>query len=185
MNLGQSMLVIAAMALLGFLALSANSSVMDSTQTSDNSEFGVTAVSLATSIIQEAMSKMFDEVTVDSGAVTDPSQLTPSPFWMHRDPGEHYRGGVNDFDDISDFDSMLFVYTSPLDPAPEPGADTTIIVPGIRDRYFVRTRVQYVDPNNLDQVVAGPTWHKRIVVTVTSSSPRRDTIAIPAVMSYW
>ncbi len=182
MNLGQSMLVIAAMALLGFLALSANSSVMDSTDISNNSEFGVTAVSLATSVIQEAMSKMFDANVVASGAIADSLGLTPPG--TGKQPGERYRGGANDFDDFSDFNGLFVVYTSPLDPATEPGADTTIVVPGIRARYYVRARVDYIDPDNLDHVMTHQTWHKRLVVSVTSPTSK-DSIAIPAIMSYW
>ena len=183
MNLGQSMMVIAAMALLGFLALSANSSVMDSTEVSNNSEFGVTAVSLATSVIQEAMSKMFDQNVVTTGAITDSTALTP-PALLGRDAGEHYRGGANDFNDFDDFNNLFIVYTSPLDPTPDASADTTVIVPGIRARFWVRCSVQYVNPNNLGQTMSTQTWHKQMVVSVTSPTSK-DSIAMPSIMSYW
>ncbi len=183
MNLGQSMMVIVAMALLGFLALSANSSVMESNEISDTSEFGVTAVSLATSIIQEAMSKDYDQTVTLTGNVADSSAFTPAAL-LGRESGERYRDPVSDFNDFDDYNHLFLVFTSPLDPAPEPGADSTVIIPGIRARYLVRASVEYVAGDNLDVPIASPNWHKRLIVTVTRPLSK-DTVRVPSVMSYW
>jgi len=182
-NLGQSMMVIVAMSLLGFLALSANSSVMESSEISDDSEFGVTSVSLATSLIQEAMAKDFDRVVTANGNISDSSAFTP-PGSLGRDGSERYRNPVNDFNDFDDFNNLFLVYTSPLDPMPEPLADSTIIVPGIRARYYVHAKIEYVRGEDLNAGWPSPTWNKRIVVSVTRPLAK-DTIRIPAVMSYW
>jgi len=183
MNLGQATMVIVAMALLGFLALSANSSVMESTDISDSSEFGVTSVSLATSLIQEAMAKDFDQTVSTSGNVSDSTTFTPAAS-LGRDGVEKYRDPVHDFNDFDDFNNLFLVFTSPLDPSPEAGADSTLIVPGIRARYIVHTKVEYVLGDNLNAAWASPTWNKRIIVSVTRPVSK-DTIRVPAVMSYW
>ena len=183
MTLGQSMMVIVAMALLGFLALSANSSVMESTDISDTSDFGVTAVSLATSIIQEAMAKDFDETVSTTGNVSDSSAFTPVGS-LGPEPGERYRDAAHDFNDFDDFNNLFLCYTSPLDPTPEPGADSTVIVSGIRARYLIHVRVDYVSSDSLMRVSPWPTWNKRMIVSVTRPVSK-DTVKIPAVMSYW
>ncbi len=183
MTLGQSMMVIVAMALLGFLALSANSSVMESTDISDASDFGVTAVSLATSIIQEAMAKDFDQTVSTVGNVTDSSTFTGVSS-LGRDALERYRDPYHDFNDFDDFNNLFLCYTSPLDPTSEPGADSTIVVPGIRARYLIHVAVKYVSSDSLERVRPWPTWNKLMVVTVTRPASK-DTVRVPSVMSYW
>jgi hypothetical protein len=187
MNLGQTMLVVAAISILGILVLNANRTVLETNETQNQSEFGITAVSLATSLVEEANGKMFDEVIEDSTtlALTDPSQLTASAS-LGKEAGEAYRSGVTDFDDFDDFDRLFLVYKSPLDSALTPGSSGEITVPGIREKYYVKCRVQYVASGNLDAVVTTRTWHKKITVTVSAASPTmKDTLVYPAVMSYW
>lgn len=187
MTLGQSMLVIGAITLLGILVLNANSSILQSNTTMDTSEFGITAVSLATSVVEEAMGKMFDQKIADSttGQITLPSQLT-LPGSLGPDAGEVYRSGTNDFNDFDDFNRLFLVYKSnlPLDTPSTAGSNWETIVPGIRAKYFVHCRVTYVDPAHLDDTSGTPTFHKKIVVTVTSTGSK-DTLSFPAVMSYW
>ena len=187
MNLGQTMLVIAAISILGILVLNANRTVLETNETQNLSEFGITAVSLATSLTEEAQGKMFDEVIEDSTtmALTNPDQLTASAS-LGKDPGEVYRGGALDFDDFDDFDGLFLVYKSPLDSALTPGSNEEITVPGIREKYYVKCRVQYVAPGNLDLPVTTRQWHKRLTVTVSAASPTmKDTLVYPSVMSYW
>ncbi len=187
MTLGQSMLVIGALTLLGILVLNANSTILQSNTTMDTSEFGITAVSLATSLVEEAMGKMFDQVIADSntGIITDPSQLTPTAG-LGPDAGESYRSGTNDFNDFDDFNNIFLVYKSnnPADTVHTTGSTYETIVPGIRAKYFVRAQVMYVNYLNLDGTSAGQTYHKKIIVTVTSTGSS-DTLRFPAIMSYW
>ena len=185
MNLGQMMLVVAALSILGILVLNANRTVLETNDTQNQSEFGINAVSLATSIVEEAMGKMFDEAIADSntGELSDPLQLT-SAATLGKEGAEAYRAGVDDFNDFDDFHKLFLVYKSPADSLATPGADREVIVPGIRDRYFVRSRVEYVSDATPDIAVAFPTWPKKMTVTVTSSSSR-DTLVYPALMSYW
>ena len=185
MTLGQSMLVIGALTLLGLLVLNANSTILQTNTTMDNSEFGITAVSLATSLVEEAMGKMFDEVIADSntGAITSESQLSTI---LGHDGTEHYRGGAQDFDDFDDFNGVFLVFKSNVaaDTVSTPGSTFESIVPGIRAKYFVRAQVVYVNPLNLDGASASRTYHKKIIVTVTSTGST-DTLRFPAIMSYW
>lgn len=185
MNLGQMMLVIAGLAILGMLVLNANRTVFESNDTQNTSEFGINAVSLATSLVEEANGKMFDEVIADSNTaeLSNPTQLTVSGT-LGPDGGEQYRDPGNDFDDIDDFDGLVLAFKSPVDSAVATGATKDLIVPGIRALYYVRTQVTYVDSSNLDLPVASRTWHKRILVTVTSPA-FRDTLRYPSIMSYW
>jgi len=187
MTLGQSMLVIGAITLLGILVLNANTTILQSTTTMDTSEFGITAVSLATSLVEESMGKMFDEVIADSntGMISLETQLTPVSN-LGPDGGEAYRSGALDFDDFDDFNNIFLVYKSNVagDTVSTPGSTWETIVPGIRAKYFVRANVTYVNYLQLDSVSAARTWHKKILVTVTSTgSP--DTLRFPAIMSYW
>ena len=187
MTLGQSMLVIGALTLLGILVLNANSTILQTNNTMDTSEFGITAVSLATSLVEEAMGKMFDEVVTDStaGAITDSSQLTPIGS-LGPDGGESYRSATKDFDDFDDFNRLFLVYKSNVgnDTASTPGSSWETVVPGIRAKYFVKARVYYVSVGALDDTANHRTFNKKIVVTVTSTGSK-DTLTFPAVMSYW
>lgn len=188
MNLGQSMLVIGAILLLGILTLNANRTVMETNDVTNSSEFGIAAVSLATSLVEEAMGKMFDEVVADT--VPPTMALSILSTSLQKESGERYRGGTNDFDDFDDYNNLFVVYTSPNDMSAVAGADTILVVPGLRARYYVRARVNYVNSTALDDTSSGRTWHKKLRVEVTS--PRilpigqaQDTLVYPAVMSYW
>lgn len=200
MNLGQMMMVIGAIVLLGFLVLNANSTIYQANDIMYSSEFGVTAISLSTSLVEEAMGKMFDKVVADSNAAAllDSTLLTP-PGSLGPDPSENesYRGypagsGKNDFDDFDDFNGLKLCYHSEL-----PGdSDTTpgyiqVTVPGIRAKYYVTCAVTYVNPPDLNHAYTiRQTWHKKLTVTVTSPSStgvtgQPDTLAYPTIMSYW
>ena len=64
MNTGQSMLTIAAMMLLTFLILRFNSIQLTSAEAAYNAKFGIVAISLANSLIEEAKDKVYDEVVL-------------------------------------------------------------------------------------------------------------------------
>ena len=185
MNLGQMMMVVAALSILGILLLNTNTTVLDTNDTQNLSEFGINAISLATSLVEEANGKMFDEVIADSTtpALSSPVALT-SLANLGADGGETYRTAGNDFDDFDDFDGLILVYKSPGDSSLMAGAAKEFVIPGIRAAYIVRARVDYVSGADLDLTSASPTWHKKITVTVTSPAIK-DTLVYPAIMSYW
>ena len=198
MNLGQMMMVIGAIVMLGVLILSTNSTIYQTNDIMYSSEFGVTAISLSTSLVEEAMGKLFDKVVADSNAAAlIDSTLLTLPGSLGPEAGESYRGyptgsGLRDFDDFDDFNNLKICYHSevPADADATPGY-LQVTVPGIRAKYYVTCTVTYVNPPNLDAPYAvRQTWHKKITVTVTSPSAtgitvKPDTVTYPAIMSYW
>ncbi len=198
MNLGQMMMVIGAILMLGVLILNANSTIYQTNDIMYTSEFGVTAISLSTSITEEAMGKMFDKVVTDSNSAVllDSTLLTlPGSLGPDLAENESYRGsvvGTRDFNDFDDFNNLKICYHSevPADVDATPGY-LQVIVPGIRAKYYVSCVVQYVNPPNLDAAYTlRQTWHKKMTVTVTSPSAtgvtgKPDTLVYPAIMSYW
>ena len=161
MNTGQSLITIGAMMLLALTVLRVNSSIMGTDTVLYNTKFGVLAVSLATSVIEEANKKCFDEAdTADAVSkvdeLTDPKNLGPSV-------GEVYPH----FDDFDDFNGYK---------------DTVTNMPSAV--FDVSCQVCYIDPNNPDKDAGKRTWHKKITVTVTSPS-MTDTFRLSSIFSYW
>lgn len=187
MNLGQSMFAIAALSILSYMALTANRNVASANDRMNTGEFGITAISLATSLVEEAMGKMFDAKIEDAttGELTSTSQLTPASSLGHG-AGEQYRNGTSDFNDFDDFNNLFIVYKSNVaaDTAKTTGSDWETIVPNIHAKYYVKSRVQYVSHTNLNATSSVPTWHKKITVTVINPVSK-DTLVFPAVMSFW
>jgi hypothetical protein len=185
MNLGQMMMVVAALSILGILVLNTNTTVLETNDTQNLSEFGINAISLATSLVEEANGKMFDEVIADSTTpeLSNPISLS-SVANLGPDGGESYRTPGNDFDDFDDFDGLVLVYRSPLDSSLTAGATKEFVIPGIRAKFIVHAKVDYVAAGNLNVTSGSPTWHKKITVTV-SSPAIKDTLVYPAIMSYW
>ncbi len=161
MGTGQTMMTLGALMLMSALILRINGSLLFSDSEMYDSKFGVLAVSLATSIIEEANSKTYDEATslvsiVNVNDLTSTENLGPE--W-----GESYP----DFDDFDDFDGFARI-------------DSTI--PSAI--FSMSCDVDYVASNNLDGISNSPTWHKRITVAVTSQS-MEDTIRLQSIFSYW
>ncbi|HXX65248.1 MAG TPA: hypothetical protein VEO56_15720 [Bacteroidota bacterium] len=198
MNLGQMIMVIGAIALLGILILNANTSVYQASDTMYTSEFGVTAISLATSLVDEAMGKDFDSKVAATATFTFDSTLLTAVASLGPEATDHesYRklgATPNDFNDFDDFNGLKLCYHSTLatDSDNTPGF-IQMPVSGMRAKYYVTCSVCYVNPPNLDAAFTShQTWHKKIVITVWSPSAVRpgtttpDTLVYPAIMSYW
>jgi len=187
MNTGQMILVMGALFLLGIIILSANSTFRENERVVTDSEFGIAAVSLATSLIEEAEGKLFDQACVDSG-VSDVTELTPigqfgpSTYERYRPTDTTY----SDFDDISDFDGFTIEYVN--DTTKPQIAQYRGDPRGFRADYFLSTNVAYINAGNgfadLDNFSGARTWHKKLTVTVTSPSAT-DTLRLSTVISYW
>jgi hypothetical protein len=85
---------------------------------------------------------------------------------------------------------LFIVYKSPLDSVSTPGSSHEFVVPGLQNKYHVRSTVQYVSDTDLDKASASKTWHKRIRISVSKppivGAPRStDTLALSAIMSFW
>lgn len=166
MNLGQSLLTIGALTLLSVIVLTVNRNNLNTETILHASKFGILAVSLGTSILEEANGKAFDLATADS-ADSNISHLT-SPASLGPAPGEHYPN-YNDLDDFNGFETTIKNL---------PSAE-----------YNISAKVFYVDPftTGPDKKVNYRTWHKKINVYVTSPSMNneRDTVKLSSIFSYW
>jgi MSHA pilin protein MshD len=166
MGTGQLMLSLAAMFLLSTLILRTNNNFLQTGDIMLTSKFQVLAVSLATSIIEEASNKAFDANTVDASA-TSTSDLT-SYTSLGPMAGEVYP----DFNDFDDFNGFVKVDSS------MPSAI-----------FKIECDVYYVRPSAPDVKLSQNSYHKRIDVTVTSVSMETagvaDSVQLSTIYSYW
>ena len=160
-NVGSSIfLTIGALVMLGLFMLSANGLISDNLQAAETNEYYLTALSLAQSVIDEAKTKSFDQVTV-STVPSSPSVLT-SPLALGTDGGEAIAapdtaiGGtylsISRFNDVDDYNG--YVRRSSTARATE---------------YVVTATVTYADPLAPDSALGAPSFCKRLTVTVTSA----------------
>lgn len=187
MGLGQMMLSVGAMFLLGIIILSANSTLLQTDSVVKSGEFGVASISLATSLVEEVQGKMFDEAGADT-IVANTSELT-EPAKLGPEASEEYRTvdtSKHDFDDVDDFNgfSVEFVSDTTKPMVATYRGDSR----GFRADYFVGARMVYVTAGggvaNLNTASGTSTWHKKLIVTVTSPSSK-DTLVFPTILSYW
>ncbi len=164
MNTGQMLLTIGAIILFSILALQINSNQLTTQETMQNSKFGILAVSVASSFIEEATEKAFDENSIDD-FVTSLSTLT-SRGSFGPDAGEN-PDSTSQFDDFDDYDGY------------------TVTITDMPSAVFkVMCTVDYVNPEASGFFTTSKTWHKQLTVRVTSPS-MRDTIKMSKVFSYW
>lgn len=167
MNTGQMMITLGALALLSLVVLRVNNGFLNTSSVLLDSKLGVLATSVATSMIEEATGKAFDENT-DSTSVTSLSDLT-LPSQLKPESGESYP----DFDDIDDYNGFKKVDNT------MPAAE-----------FHINCTVSYVKDTDLDKAASTRTWHKKITVHVSSPSMLGqdevpDTLTMSAVYSYW
>lgn len=159
MNTGQMLLTLGALILLSSLVLRFNRAILTSDEIMYNSKFNVLASSLATSLIEEAKGKAFDEKTV-SAAVSNVNQLTTL---LQAESGEVYP----DFDDFDDFNNFVRI-------------DSTL--PSAI--FYVTSKINYVSMLNPDVISLTPTWRKSITVTVISPS-MKEPVRMSSIYTYW
>lgn len=161
MGTGQMFLTLGGMFLLSLLIVRTNNTFLTTGDVMYNTKFGVLAISLGTSMIEEASSKAFD-ATTDTMNVTSLNTLT-APSGLGPASGETH----DMFNDFDDYNNYIKIDTS------MPAAT-----------FKVSCKVGYVEPTAPNNFVNYRTWHKKIVVTVTSPS-MDDTIRVAQVYSYW
>lgn len=171
MSSGHTMLAVGAMLLLSITILGINGKFLNTSSVLYNTKFGVLAVSLGTSIIEEANGKAFDLAGSDD-AISDLSLLT-SPSGLGPASGEYYPN-FNDFDDYNGLHKVDSVKIN----------SKTFAV------FTIDCSVKYVSENDPSVVSGVRTWHKRIDVSVTSESMKnannnQDTVKLSSVYSYW
>ena len=172
MNTGQTMLTIFAMVLLSSVILTVNRGFITTNTTMNSNRVDILAVSLGNSIMEDATGLAFDEKTVGA-AISSTSSLTASTS-LGLDAGES-SSNPNSFDDFDDYN--CYKTTPKVD---------TIGVPGTTNKFTFNTycRVDYVSPNNPDQISTSQTYHKRLQLRIFSPG-MADTIKMSTVYSYW
>ena len=155
------MLTIAAMFLLSMLILRFNTTLLGTSAVMLDTKFGVLGVSLATSIIEDANDKAFDEFT-DTLSIDNLNDLTSATL-LGPEAGETYEL-FNDFDDFNGY--------SKVDNSMPSAA------------FNINCQVVYVNPVNLNVPSSSRTWNKKITVTIDSPS-MSDTIRMSSIYSYW
>ena len=147
--------------LLAVMILRVNNTILTTKSVLLETKFGVLATSLATSVLEEATGKAFDQNTYDNSLSNVNGLTAPNALG----PGKNETYAT--FNDVDDFDGYTKV-------------DSTL--PSAI--FYLSTKVRYVNPTNPDVAVNYKTWHKRISVTVTTPSSQ-DTFKLSTVVSYF
>ncbi|MBK7104577.1 MAG: hypothetical protein IPH62_04775 [Ignavibacteriae bacterium] len=167
MNTGQTLITIAAMALLSSTILNVNKNSLSTSLSMSETKYKILAVSLANTIIEEATSKSFDEKTTENNLVINTNELSST---LKADTGENLRKLFDDFDDYNNYHETT-------------DADSTYDYATMN----IFCNVKYVDPfASLDSVNYN-TWHKRITVTVSSPffNEGTETITLSKIISHY
>ncbi|MFZ1289831.1 MAG: hypothetical protein WAR79_07060 [Melioribacteraceae bacterium] len=167
MNTGQTLITIAAMAMLSSTILNVSRNSLTTSLSMSETKYKILAVSLANTIIEEASSKSFDEKTTENNIVTNSSDLSTI---LKSDAGETLRKLFDDFDDFNNYQETT-------------DADSTYDYATMN----ISCSVKYVDPfTSLDSVNYN-TWHKRITVTVNSPyfNEGKENITLSKIISHY
>ncbi len=170
MGLGQTMMTVLAVGMLGTVMLTVNTNTQDNNNAVQMSQYRIMAASLATSTIQRATGLAFDQNSVNSN-ITSTSGLTAAgALGVETGETDTLENTFNDFDDYNKFhklvkgDSVFFR-----------SAD-----------FYVSSKVDYVQiTGNAIVTSSSPTYTKRIVVYVSSPYMGTDTITASTLYSYW
>ncbi len=157
-------LALGAMILLAMIIFRVNQNSLATEDVFYDASFGILGTSITTSIIEEASRKSFDEKS-DTVALDKTTQLTTAGS-LGKDGSEDPKDYTtfNDFDDFNGYTKVDSSMPSAI--------------------FDIACEVFYVSDANPDVKVTTPTWHKKIIVTV-SSKFMRDTIRQSSVYSYW
>jgi hypothetical protein len=163
MNTGQMIMALGAMLLLSVIMLRVNTANLTNETIRDDAQYGVLATSIATSIIEEAQSKAFDEKT-DTMNVTTLTQLSSV---LGPETGET-ESTFDDFDDYNNFTKRDSTMPSAI--------------------FDISCQVVYVDPGNIEGSTSNRTWNKKLIVTITrpiSADSSVLALRTASIFSYW
>lgn len=163
MNTGQMIMTLGAMLLLAVIMLRVNTTNLTNETVRDEAQFGVLANSIATSIIEQAQSKAFDEAT-DTSNIISTSQLSSI---LGPESGETEEK-FNDFDDFNGYTKRDSSMKSSV--------------------FDISCAVVYVEPGNILGSTANRTYHKKITVTITrpvSADSSVQVVQSSSIFSYW
>jgi MSHA pilin protein MshD len=163
MNTGQMIMTLGAMLLLSTIMLRVNTTTLTNESVRDEAQYGVLANSIATSIIEQAQSKAFDEES-DTTNITAYTQLSSV---LGPESGET-ESNFDDFDDYNGFTKRDSSMKSAV--------------------FDIACSVVYVEPNNILGSTSNRTWNKKITVTVTrpiSADSSALAVRSSSIFSYW
>jgi len=166
MNTGQMLLTVGAMVLLGVTVLSVNRTSSTHGTILRQTEVGIYATSLATSVVEEASGQNFDEVTVND-AITSITPLT-APASLGPETGETTTPiSTINYDDFDDYNGLVRIDT-------------------IRgsDIFTTRATVIYIDAASPNGSLGSRSFNKRLTVKVTGTATA-DTITMSYIFSYF
>ena len=164
MGLGQMLLSVLAMALLGSVLLMMNTTTLDSGSSVETSEYEIMANSVGISQLESALGKSFDENTITSD-ISSTASLTSTL-------GKESIETETTFDDFDDYNGFTKTITG----------DSVFFRSAT---FFIRDSVDYVTISGNTVVNSiSRTYHKRLRVWV-SSPYMRDTLTFSTVYSYW
>jgi hypothetical protein len=173
MNTGQTILTCLAIVLLGTNVLDVNRTFLQHGAVLQQTEIGLFGISLATSLLEEAQGKAFDEESMQ-GLLTSTTQCTPA---NSLGPGSSESRAVYD-----DFDDYNWMTGGPTNDNTVVRADT-IKVQDV-DTFIRWSKVCYVDTTSPNTYRAYPTWNKKLTVYVKGKSSS-DTLKLSYIFSYW
>ncbi|MEW5798758.1 MAG: hypothetical protein AB1728_07095 [Bacteroidota bacterium] len=174
MGLGQTLLTIMALMLMGRLILTVNRTTLDTGYTKDIAEYRITATSLGTSLLENANSLAFDEATVDTFLLeSEINSLTVSGSFG-ADGGETSYSLFDDIDDYHNYERIDTLSNSAI--------------------FKTKGKVEYLDISGSTlSTTTSKKFNKLITVYVTSDylvdyavdPPKPDTLVFRSVFSYW
>ena len=162
----QMFLALGAALLLSLIILTTNTKTLLTEDVMYDSNFGITATSIASSVIEDASKKRFDNIFyVDSTRVYNSSDFTP-PGSLGVDSGEVITDShtFNDFDDYNGYSGVDSTMPSAI--------------------FSFSSIVSYVNQNTPDISINTQSFHKKITVKVWSES-MKDTMVMSSIFSYW
>ncbi len=157
------LMTLGAMLLLSVIVLRVNTANLTNESIRDEAQYGVLATSIATSIIEEAQSKAFDEKS-DTLNVTALTQLTSV---LGPESGET----ETTFDDFDDYSGLI-------------KRDSTM--PSAV--FDISCNVVYVKPDDVLGSSSDRTWNKKITVNITRPVSADSSVTVlrtSSVFSYW
>ncbi|MDE3058429.1 MAG: hypothetical protein KGJ59_10785 [Bacteroidota bacterium] len=162
--MGQTILVLGALVLLGVAVLAANQLMLEKLTASYDTQATVVAISLAQAEIDEIQRKDYDEHTI-ARRIYYASDFTPVDS-LGPEAGETSPDLYNDVDDYNEWKADNSGYR-----------DSIVVSTPTLDNFVEKCRVEYVSETDPDSNSSTQTFYKRITVTVTQPS-----MAYPVVM---
>lgn len=159
-------MVILAMMLLGTLSLSVNSTLINSSSTGLEMEAGLDALSYSQSLMDEILSKDFDEKTIEERAFSY-SDIT-SIANLGTDAGEAFT--LPDSSASDSFQSKL-----KYDDVDDYNNYTRMIMNSRLDKFTITVKTEYVQEDHPDVLASTPTFYKRISLTISNPYMTKDS----------